>query len=105
MPETRSAAAPRRLDATVHGDVHGVGFRVLVVRTAMRSGIVGWVANESRGTVRAVAEGPTAALEGLLDVLREGPVAAQVDRVDATWSAATGEFRSFEIHSGWHGGD
>jgi acylphosphatase len=104
MPELGTAAV-RRLDATVHGDVQGVGFRVLAVRTAMRSGLVGWVANESRGTVRTVAEGPAAALEALLDVLREGPAAAQVDRVDVTWSAATGEFKSFEIRSGWHGGD
>jgi len=104
MPEAEPAGG-RRLDATVHGDVHGVGFRVLVVRTAMRSGIVGWVTNESGGAVRCVAEGPEMALEALLDVLREGPAAANVDRVDAAWSAATGEFGSFEIRSGWHGGD
>ncbi len=104
MPEPESAGR-RRLDASVHGDVQGVGFRVLVVRTAMRSGLVGWVANESRATVRCLAEGPVPALEALLDVLREGPAAAQVDRVDAAWSPATGEFQSFEIRSGWHGGD
>lgn len=104
MPET-GRGGQRRLDATVHGDVQGVGFRVLVIRTAMRSAIVGWVANESRGTVRTVAEGPAEALEALLEVLREGPAAAHVDRVDASWSAPTGEFGSFEIRSGWHGGD
>jgi len=104
MPEA-GRDGQRRLDATVHGDVQGVGFRVLVIRTAMRSGIVGWVANESRGNVRTVAEGPAEALEALLEVLREGPAAAHVDRVDATWSAPTGEFGSFEIRSGWHGGD
>jgi acylphosphatase len=104
MPET-GPAVRRRLDATVHGDVQGVGFRVLVIRTATQSGIVGWVANESRGTVRTVAEGPPEALEALLGVLRAGPAAAHVDRVDASWSAPTGEFRSFEIRSGWHGGD
>jgi acylphosphatase len=104
MPEA-GPAARRRLDATVHGDVHGVGFRVLVIRTAMRSGIVGWVANESRGTVHTVAEGPPEVLEALLEVLCEGPAAARVDRVDASWSEPTGEFGSFEIRSGWHGGD
>lgn len=104
MPDARDGGR-RRLDATVHGDVQGVGFRVLVTRTAMRSGIVGWVANESRGTVRTVAEGSPESLEALLEVLREGPAAAHVDRVDASWSAPTGEFGSFEIRSGWHGGD
>jgi acylphosphatase len=104
MPEPESVGR-RRLDATVHGDVHGVGFRMLVVQTAMRSGLVGWVANESRGTVHTVAEGPSPTLEALLEVLRRGPSAAQVHRVDAAWSAPTGEFTSFEIRSGWHGGD
>jgi acylphosphatase len=104
MPEL-PAAGRRRLDATVHGDVQGVGFRMLVARIAMRSGLVGWVANESRGTVRCVAEGSAEALEALLGALREGPPSATVDRVDATWSAPTGECESFEVRAGWHAGD
>lgn len=93
-----------RLDATVHGVVQGVGFRVFVLDAARRLGIVGWVANE-RGGVRVVAEGSRGTLEGLLAELERGPVTALVDRVGRAWLPATGEFDGFSIRSGWHGGD
>ena len=40
--------AHKRLDATVHGRVQGVGFRWFVMRRAERLGLVGWVANEAK---------------------------------------------------------
>jgi acylphosphatase len=95
----------RRLDATVRGRVQGVGFRIFVVHAADRLGLTGWVANETGGRVRCVAEGSTEDLESLLDALRRGPGGAFVERVDTTWSEATGEFDSFDVRSGWHGGD
>lgn len=94
-----------RLEALVHGRVHGVGFRIYAVRAARRLGLRGWVANEQGGRVRCVAEGPRPALDSLLDELRDGPSGAWVERVDATWSPATGSFQDFEVRSGWHGGD
>ena len=93
-----------RLDATVHGVVQGVGFRIFVVGVARRLGVSGWVANE-RASVRVVAEGPRNVLERLLADLERGPVSAMVDRVGSAWMPATGEFRGFSIRSGWHGGD
>lgn len=95
----------QRLDATVHGRVQGVGFRIHAARLARELGLTGWVTNESRGSVRCVAEGDRAGLTALLEGLREGPRGAVVDRVDETWTAASGEFTSFAIRSGWHGGD
>lgn len=89
----------------MHGRVQGVGFRVFVRREAARLGLVGWVANESGGRVRCVAEGPREDLERLLGELRDGPPGAWVDGVAATWSPATGEFGAFEIRTGWHSGD
>ena len=94
-----------RLEAVVHGRVHGVGFRVFVLRLARAAGIRGWVANEAGGRVRVVAEGARGDLERLLDALREGPPAALVERVDASWPAPTGDLQGFEVRSGWHGGD
>ena len=98
-------APERRLEAVVHGRVHGVGFRVYVLAAARRLDLRGWVANEPGGRVRVLAEGPADRLDELVQALREGPPAALVERVDEGWSDATGELRSFEIRSGWHGGD
>jgi len=95
----------QRLDAVVHGRVQGVGFRFHAVRAAERLGLVGWVANEADGAVHCVAEGSADALRRLLAELRTGPGGAWVDRVDDSWSPATGEFVRFSVRSGWHGGD
>ena len=95
----------QRLNAVVHGRVQGVGFRFHVVRAAERLGLRGWVANEADGAVRCVAEGASDDLQRLLAELRAGPAGAWVDRVDETWSAATGEFVRFSVRAGWHGGD
>ena len=97
--------AEQRLDAVVHGRVQGVGFRFHVVRAAERLGLHGWVANEAEGAVRCVAEGPPDDLSRLLLELRMGPAGAWVDRVDESWSPATGEFVRFSVRSGWHGGN
>jgi acylphosphatase len=97
--------SPVRLDARVTGMVHGVGFRYFVRREAIGLGLVGWVANESDGSVQCVAEGPRDALEQLLELLREGPPAAIVDGVSAAWMPATGAFDTFGVRSGGHLGD
>lgn len=94
-----------RLEAVVHGRVQGVGYRFFVLREAARLGLTGWVANEPSGRVRCVAEGDRASLETLLGQLREGPPGAWVERVDASWSAAAGTFRGFDVRSRWHSGD
>jgi acylphosphatase len=94
-----------RLDATVRGNVQGVGFRMWVLRTASRLGLSGWVRNEPDGAVRAVAEGPRADVEELLKRLRVGPESAWVSSVQERWEAPTGGFDGFAIRSGSHSGD
>jgi hypothetical protein len=46
-----------------------------------------------------------ASLETLVERLRRGPAAALVDQVLTAWPPPTGEFSSFSLRSGWHGGD
>ncbi len=97
-----------RLDASVRGRVHGVGFRYFVLREAARLELHGWVANEADGSVHVVADGPRAALESLLEALREGPAAAIVERVVVNWPpiAPGGEMQDgFGVRSGHHRGD
>ena len=102
MP-TDSLAA--RVDVSVTGRVHGVGYRYFVLREAQALGLVGWVANEPDGSVQCVAEGPRDRLEALVDRLREGPPAAIVDGLSVAWMVATGAFGSFAVRSGAHRGD
>jgi acylphosphatase len=102
-------ASPRsardRLDATVHGHVQGVGYRVFALREAMDLGLAGWVANESDGSVHVVAEGAKRDLDALLARLEAGPPAAIVDRVAARWEPARGAATGFRIESRAHRGD
>jgi acylphosphatase len=94
-----------RLDATVRGRVHGVGFRYFVLREAMDLGLRGWVANTMDGSVRCVAEGPRDRLDTLLALLRAGPPAAIVEGVSEMWMPATGTLGPFGVRSGDHRGD
>jgi acylphosphatase len=79
-----------RVRAVVHGRVQMVGFRAFVIRHAGDAGLSGTVRNESDGTVETVLEGPRAAVERTLDLLREGPSHARVERVDVEYLAPTG---------------
>ena len=103
------AGPPARLEAVVHGRVQGVGFRYFVLREARRLGLDGWVANESDGSVRVVADGERAPLAALLEALHEGPPASIVERVIVNWPpvAMGGSLvgRGFAVRSGAHRGD
>jgi acylphosphatase len=103
--DTADPRAASRLEATVRGQVQGVGFRWFVSRAASRLELVGWVTNRRDGSVLLVAEGPDAALESLLAIVERGPAGAQVDHVEVRRSEATGTFHGFEIRSGSHPGD
>ena len=96
---------PLRVEAIVRGRVQGVGYRMFVDQAAANHGLVGWVSNEPDGSVRAVAEGGPEALEAFARELGIGPPGASVQRVEVTWSPATGGFDRFAIRSGWHSGD
>jgi acylphosphatase len=86
-----------RLHGVIHGDVQGVGFRYFLMREAQRLGLRGWVRNRDDGTVEFVAEGRRADLEKLKQVAGRGPQMAQVEKVDAEWSAAAGGLDRFDL--------
>lgn len=94
-----------RLDAVVRGRVQGVGYRVFALREAMTLDVAGFVANQSDGSVRVVAEGPTRVLEALVARLEDGPPAGWVDAVAVRWEPARGIGPGFRIESGAHRGD
>jgi acylphosphatase len=86
-----------RLHVTIRGGVQGVGFRYFVLRRARALGLTGWVRNRADGTVEVDAEGDRAALEGLLERLREGPPGATVAGVEVDWSTAETSHPDFEV--------
>lgn len=92
QPET-----PVRLHAIIHGLVQGVNFRATTKYEAARRKLTGWVRNQWDETVETVAEGPRAVLEDFEAYLHRGPAMAEVDRVEVTWSEASGEFSGFNI--------
>lgn len=66
----------------VRGRVQGVGFRMDAASAAARLEVVGTVRNLLDGTVEADVEGSAGAVEAMIEHLRQGPPAAQVDGVD-----------------------
>ena len=85
-----------RRHVVVHGNVQGVFFRDSTRDEAQRRGVSGWVRNCSDGTVEAVFEGDSGAVEALVDFARSGPSRADVARVDITEEEPQGLER-FEV--------
>ena len=100
-----TAEGPARLEAVVRGRVQGVGFRYYILREANRLGLVGWVANESDGSVRLVAEGDRVDLDRLAERVSIGPAGAAIADLDVRWTAAQGGWSGFSVRSGGHPGD
>jgi acylphosphatase len=88
-----------RVRAVVHGRVQMVGFRAFVIRNAGEAGLVGTVRNLPDGTVEAVLQGPRPAVERMLELLKQGPAHARVERVDVTHEAPTGRLPAMMVAS------
>jgi len=86
-----------RLHARIHGRVQGVFYRATTRREAAALGLCGWVRNCADGTVELVAEGPRPACEELLRRCHQGPPAARVSEIDATWGEPTEELSPFSV--------
>jgi acylphosphatase len=71
-----------RRRVVVHGFVQGVFFRDTTRRQARTRGVAGWVRNNRDGTVEAVFEGEPGAVERMVDLCRQGPSGARVERVE-----------------------
>ena len=85
-----------RRRVVVYGRVQGVFFRDSARRLAQQHGVSGWVANRWDGTVEAVFEGETDAVERLVRFMNKGPRGAEVERVDVTEEEPEGS-RGFSV--------
>lgn len=79
-----------RLTAFVTGRVQGVGFRWWTRARALELGLTGSATNLDDGRVEVVAEGPRAAGEALLDLLRSPSAPGRVTFVAERWGEPRG---------------
>jgi acylphosphatase len=66
----------------ISGRVHGVGFRHWMIAQAELLGLSGWVRNRHDGTIEALIDGDTAAVEELVRACRRGPRMAEVSAIE-----------------------
>ncbi len=86
-----------RLEATVSGNVQGVGFRAFALIMALELGLKGYVRNNPDKGVEVVAEGEKEKLLKFVSSLEKGPPLSRVDSLKKGFSPAAGEFRNFSI--------
>ena len=80
----------------VSGRVQGVFFRAWTRERAEALGLTGWIRNCPDGHVEAHVEGEDSLVEQMLELLRRGPPAAQVENL-RTWDVEPCEFDDFEV--------
>lgn len=78
----------------ITGRVQGVGFRFYMERKARELGVTGWVRNRRDGSVEAVVQGTTGAVEAMIAWARRGPPSAVVAEVRVT--DASGDYAAFD---------
>lgn len=86
-----------RVNLVISGRVQGVFFRASTLEQAQSLHVAGWVKNLPDGMVEVLAEGSRQALEDLVNWCHHGPSAANVEEVQAKWSAFRGEFKTFTV--------
>lgn len=82
----------------VNGRVQGVGYRVSLQDEARKREVSGWVRNRSDGSVEALLQGDTAAVESVIAWARRGPPGARVSDVAAVPATEEPALRGFELH-------
>ncbi|MFB6078655.1 MAG: acylphosphatase [Halarchaeum sp.] len=85
-----------RAHVFVSGTVQGVYYRATTRERAGEHGVGGWVRNLDDGRVEAVFEGPSDAVESMVEWCRDGSPAATVQDVDVTYENPEG-VETFEI--------
>ncbi len=74
-----------------------VMLRDFTKRNARKFGLVGFVENNTDGTVSVVAEGDENTLNEFIKKLHKGSMFAKVNDVKIEWKEATDEFTNFDI--------
>lgn len=89
----------RKLKIKIYGKVQGVFFRVFVKKEAEKRNLVGWVKNESDGTVTAEVEGEKGKLKELISQCKKGSPLSKVEKMDIDFSDEIDGYREFVVLS------
>ena len=91
------ASAAASAYVLVTGRVQGVGFRWFVRSHASALELRGWARNRRDGRVELGVTGSREQIEQLIEQLREGPPASEVEEVTVHWLPESPGPTSFEI--------
>lgn len=82
---------------TIHGRVHGVGFRQFVKANAQKLDLVGWVQNNDDKTVECMLQGSEENIKKMIELLHVGPMLAEIKNVEVNYMEDPFAFTEFEI--------
>ncbi len=85
------------MQATVQGKVQGVMYRSYIQEAATKLGLVGYVQNQSDGTVFVVAQGIPDVLKEFVEYLYEGSSLSTVSTVGVDWGSAVATYGEFSV--------
>lgn len=86
-----------RAHVIITGRVQGVFFRDETRRAAQRIGVTGWVRNLPDGTVEALFEGDTLAVNDIIKWCHTGSPLSTVSEVRVAWEDWAGDMSAFAI--------
>ncbi len=87
-----------RAHLKILGDVQGVFFRRSAKIEAEKLGIVGWVRNNSDGSVEIMAQGHEDKIKKFIAWCKKGPPFAKVENVEVDWQKGLENLDDFSIH-------
>ncbi len=90
-------ADKERVHATISGRVQGVSFRDSTRQEAENLGLTGWVRNTEDGSVEAIFEGDSDAVNQMVEWCKSGPSSANVEEVSTEREAPSGDLSGFEV--------
>jgi len=85
------------MKCTIYGKVQGVQYRVYAQDSAVELNLVGYVKNNSDGSVEVLAQGLPDVLKEFVEYLYEGSLLAKVESVSVEWQTARKTFTEFSV--------
>lgn len=80
------------------GRVQGVSYRAWFSAAARQAGLAGWLRNRRDGSVEAVIEGPSAAVDAMVARAHDGPPLAHVTAVRLSEDVDASPLQGFATH-------